>query len=73
MYLYGLATNNAEVKDLGRLALATEIRATQMYWQITSDTVVYDPPFADNKVVGILWSTKVHSFTSKFPVFISNN
>ena len=30
-----------------------------MYWQITSSKGIYPSPFADRKVVGILWSTKV--------------
>merc|ERR1712165_245347 len=43
----------------GRLALATEIRSAQKYWQITSADDIYPAPFNANKVVGILWSTKV--------------
>ena len=57
--LYGLAIGDDRIKDLGRLALATEIRSTKMYWQITSSKGIYPSPFADRKVVGILWSTKV--------------
>ena len=51
--------NNARLRDLGRLALATEIRSAQKYWQITSADEIYPEPFSTNKVVGILWSTKV--------------
>ena len=57
--LYGLAIGDERIRDLGRLALATEIRSSQMYWQITSSKNIYPSPFADRKVVGILWSTKV--------------
>ena len=57
--LYGLATGNDRLKDLGRLALATELRTTQLYWQIDSADDIYPSPYADNKVVGILWGTKV--------------
>ena len=55
--------NNARLRDLGRLALATEIRSAQKYWQITSVDDMYPPPFNANKVVGILWSTKVDNAT----------
>ncbi len=59
VYLYGLATGNDRLRDLGRLMLATEIRSTQQYWQVDSNDGIYDEPFASNKVVGVLWSTKV--------------
>ncbi len=45
--------------DLGRILLQTEIRSAQKYWQITSSSDIYDEPFKSNKVVGILWETKV--------------
>ena len=57
--LYGLAIGNDRIRDLGRLALATEIRSTQLYWQINDADDIYPSPFADRKVVGILWGTKV--------------
>ncbi len=59
VYLYGLSMGNDHLRDLGRLALATEIRSAHKYWQITSADDIYPSPFADTKVVGILWSTKV--------------
>ena len=59
VYLWGLVTENERLRDLGRLMLATEIRSAQRYWQITSGSDIYPAPFADNKVVGILWGTKV--------------
>ena len=59
LYLYGLATGNDRLRDLGRLMLATEIRSTQQYWQVDSNDGIYEEPFASNKVVGVLWSTKV--------------
>ena len=59
LYLYGLVMNNDRVRDLGRLALATEIRSAQKYWQITSADDIYPAPFDANKVVGIVWSTRV--------------
>ena len=59
VYLYGLASGNERLKDMGRLLLATEIRSAHKYWQIRNEDTVYPAPFSDNKVVGILWSTKV--------------
>lgn len=59
VYLYGLATGDRRLADLGRLLMATEIRTVQRYWQIRSGSEIYESPFADNKVVGVLWSTKV--------------
>jgi endo-1,3(4)-beta-glucanase len=59
VYLWGLATGDDRVADLGRLALATEIRSAQRYWQIPAGSDIYGPPFADNATVGVLWSTKV--------------
>ena len=41
------------------MAFATEIRSTQLYWQINDADDIYPSPFADRKVVGILWGTKV--------------
>lgn len=59
IHLWGLAINNPTLSNLGRVMLATEIRSTIKYWQITSGSEIYPSPFADTKVVGILWSTKV--------------
>ncbi len=57
--MYGLATGNDQIRDLGRILLATEIRSAQKYWQIMEVDDIYPDPYNDNKVVGILWSTKV--------------
>ena len=39
--------------------LSTEILATKTYWHIKkSSNKIYDSPFADNGVVGIIWETK---------------
>jgi endo-1,3(4)-beta-glucanase len=59
IYLLGLALNNDQIRDLGRLLLATEIRSAQKYWQINNGSSIYESVFAQNTVVGILWSTKV--------------
>ena len=58
IYLWGLVTDNARVKDLGRLMTALEIRAAKRYWQMTSDNSAFPAPFSDHKTVGIIWSVK---------------
>ncbi len=60
MYLWGLVSNNANLRDLGRLMLAQEIRSTKKYWHMDNKSNdVYDQVFADNGCVGIVWGTKV--------------
>ena len=63
VYLYGLAIEDDRIRDLGRMMLATELRATWKYWQINDGEGIYPEPFASNKVVGILWGTKVDHAT----------
>ena len=59
IYLYGLAVGDDDLRDLGRVMLGLELRSAWTYWQITSSDDIYPTPFADNKVVGILWDAKV--------------
>jgi len=59
VYLYGLGIGDQRITDLGRLLMATELRSTHKYWQITAADNIYPEPYASHKVVGILWSTKV--------------
>ena len=59
IYLYGLATGNDRVRDIGRLALGTELRSGITYTQMPASGGIYPAPFSDNKIVGTLWSTKV--------------
>jgi endo-1,3(4)-beta-glucanase len=68
VYLWGLVTNDERLEDLGRLMLASEIRCAKRYWQIPSSNTLYPPPFADNKVVGVLWGLKV-----EYATFFGNN
>lgn len=63
VYLYGLAIGDDRIRDLGRMMLATELRSTWKYWQINTGEGIYEEPFASNKVVGILWGTKVDHST----------
>ncbi len=60
MYLWGLATNNANLRDLGRVMLAQEIRSTKKYWHMDNKSnEIYDQVFADNGCVGMVWGMKV--------------
>jgi len=57
--LFGMAIHNQEIENLGRLLLAMEIRSTKVYWHIPSSSDIYPDLFSKNKMVGVLWSTKV--------------
>ncbi|MCE9577395.1 MAG: hypothetical protein K8W52_29875 [Deltaproteobacteria bacterium] len=57
--LWGLATNDQRVYDLGRLLLATELRSVHAYWQVTAEHDLYGQPFSAHRVVGVVWATKV--------------
>jgi endo-1,3(4)-beta-glucanase len=64
MYLLGLAAEDLNLTNVGRVLLATEIRGAQTYWHIRKGSSIYKAPFAfdgsqGNTVVGVLWSTKV--------------
>jgi endo-1,3(4)-beta-glucanase len=63
--LYGLATGDRRMRDLGRLMLATELRGAHTYWQIKSDQAdaIYPAAYAGRHVVGVLWGTKVDHAT----------
>jgi endo-1,3(4)-beta-glucanase len=60
LYLWGLAIGDNQMRDMGRLLMATEIRATQKYWHMyPSDSSIYSAPFNQQGCVGIVWATKV--------------
>ncbi|KAG2453738.1 hypothetical protein HYH02_001949 [Chlamydomonas schloesseri] len=66
----------ADLTRWGQLLMAVEISGAQHYWQTTTAAtafpVVYPSPFRDNKVVGILWNSKVDYATwfGSEPIFI---
>jgi endo-1,3(4)-beta-glucanase len=57
--LLGRALGDANVEHVGRMLTTLEIQGAKAYWQITSAGGVYAEPFAQKKVVGILWGGKV--------------
>eukprot|EP01127_Copromyxa_protea_P021544 TRINITY_DN7440_c0_g1_i1.p1 TRINITY_DN7440_c0_g1~~TRINITY_DN7440_c0_g1_i1.p1 ORF type:complete len:714 (+),score=65.55 TRINITY_DN7440_c0_g1_i1:26-2143(+) len=56
--LYGDAVGSPYIANIGKLLLATEIRSTQKYWHMQPGGGVYPDQFAQNGMVGILWSDK---------------
>jgi len=59
VYLWGLITNQTQVRDTARLLFAQEVYTAQKYWQIKQADTIYPAPFKQNGVVGIVWSNKV--------------
>jgi endo-1,3(4)-beta-glucanase len=59
VYLLGVAFNDPTFTFWGQMLLMTEIRSAQKYWQITNDNPIYESVYAANKVVGVLWASKV--------------
>lgn len=56
--LWGEVKGDDRIRDYGRLLMALELRAAHTYWQIDSDNPIYSSPFADNRVVGILFENR---------------
>ena len=64
MYLYGMATNNENIKNTGRLMLASEIRAAHYYYHIDPNNTVYPPSYTNSwHVVGNLWHALITNST----------
>lgn len=57
--LWGISSNDENIKEHARILLAMETRSTEKYWQIKSADTIYGSTFGDSKVVGVLWATKV--------------
>lgn len=58
--LLGKVLNRTDLRDLGRVLLAMEIRSAKRYYHIrtTNDDVYESSTFAANAIVGILWSNR---------------
>jgi len=59
IYLLGVAMNDPSLTFWGKMLLATETRSVQKYWHITAANPIYEASFAANKVVGVMWASKV--------------
>lgn len=59
VHLWGLATSNTELSNLGRLLLASEVRSTKRYWHIEANSDIYPSPFNQNGTAVILRTHKV--------------
>jgi endo-1,3(4)-beta-glucanase len=53
-FLYGQQTNNIDLMRFAQTLLAMEVQSTLAYWHMPSESDVYDPIFAANKMAGNL-------------------
>lgn len=61
--LWGLATNQADLRNVGRYLQAKEVNAAKLYWQMPSYNNVYPADFAQQKVIPLLFANKVFNGT----------
>lgn len=61
--LAGAALHDVDLENLGRLAAAVEAASARTYYEVAPGSAIYDAPFRDFGIVGILWSTKVDAVT----------
>eukprot|EP00993_Chasmostoma_nieuportense_P005371 NODE_599_length_2037_cov_21.849738_g557_i0.p1 GENE.NODE_599_length_2037_cov_21.849738_g557_i0~~NODE_599_length_2037_cov_21.849738_g557_i0.p1 ORF type:complete len:432 (-),score=132.99 NODE_599_length_2037_cov_21.849738_g557_i0:117-1412(-) len=54
MYLYGVATQNQPLRDLGETLLLSEVHSTNYYWHVIPRTNEIYPKKYDHTIVGIL-------------------
>ena len=70
--LMGVALKNDNIMNYGRILLAMELISTKTYWHIPSISTIYPDIFKVNKMVGVLWATKIDyaTFFGSSPIFI---
>lgn len=61
--LWGLATNQSDIRNVGRFLQAMETQTAQLYWQMPSTNSVYPADFASQKVIPLLFANKVFNGT----------
>lgn len=61
--LWGLATGQVDLHNVGRYLQALETRAAQTYWQMPSSTTVYPADFASQKVIPLIFANKAFNGT----------
>lgn len=65
VYLLGKALDLPSYQQIGHILVAVESRAAQMYWQMPSESKIYESEYAQNKMNGQVACTKV-SYTTWF-------
>ncbi len=61
--LWGLATGQSDLRNVGRYLQAKETRAAQTYWQMPSTNNVYPSGFASQKMIALVFANKVFNAT----------
>lgn len=65
LYLLGVALKDENMKNTGKLQLATEMRAAQKYWQISGSDSPYPAAYTDYyKVVGNMYESSINSLVA---------
>ncbi|KAJ1983865.1 hypothetical protein H4R34_001007 [Dimargaris verticillata] len=63
LYLLGLALQDTAVARVGNALATMEVLSARTYWHMSDKHSVYSLEFSKNKVVGIMWTTKVDHAT----------
>lgn len=61
--LWGLATGQTDLRNVGRWLQSMETMAAQLYWQMPSYNTVYPSDFAQQKVIPLLFANKAFNGT----------
>jgi endo-1,3(4)-beta-glucanase len=59
VHLWGVATSNTDISNMGRLLLAGEVRSAKRYWHIYDNSDIYPAPFNQNATAVVLRTHKV--------------
>lgn len=63
IHLWGLATGQSDLSNVGRYLQAKETHAATLYWQMPSYNEVYPADFANQKVIPLLFANKAFNGT----------
>ena len=61
--LWGIATSQPDLRNVGRYLQAVETRAARAYWQMPSTNNIYPSGFAVQKVIALVFANKVFNAT----------
>ncbi|MGB4759184.1 MAG: glycosyl hydrolase [Candidatus Saccharimonadales bacterium] len=61
--LWGLATGQSDLRNVGRFLQAMETQSAHLYWQMPSYNNVYPADFASQKVIPLLFANKAFNGT----------